>query len=77
MSETPERVLLRETVRRFVKTEVLPHLDAWEREGELPRSYLRDAEIERHYRDVRILAIGGGADEILTALAARRLGYTA
>ncbi|WP_042383526.1 acyl-CoA dehydrogenase family protein [Streptacidiphilus melanogenes] len=39
--------------------------------------YMRESEIERHYRDVRILAIGGGADEILTGLAARRLGYKA
>jgi acyl-CoA dehydrogenase len=38
--------------------------------------YLRDSEVERHYRDVRILGIGGGANEILAGLAARRLGYT-
>ncbi|MEY9940150.1 acyl-CoA dehydrogenase family protein [Streptacidiphilus sp. MAP5-3] len=38
--------------------------------------YMRESEIERHYRDVRILAIGGGADEILTGLAAKRLGYS-
>ncbi|MCU0265799.1 MAG: acyl-CoA dehydrogenase family protein [Actinomycetia bacterium] len=38
------------------------------------QGYLRDAEVERHYRDVRILAIGGGATEIMTELAARRLG---
>jgi len=39
--------------------------------------YLRESEVERHYRDVRILGIGGGTNEILTALAAKRLGYTA
>jgi acyl-CoA dehydrogenase len=38
--------------------------------------YLSESEVERHYRDVRILGIGGGTDEILTGLAARRLGYT-
>ena len=38
------------------------------------QGYMRDAEVERHYRDVRILAIGGGATEIMTELAARRLG---
>ncbi|NMH99038.1 acyl-CoA dehydrogenase family protein [Pseudonocardia acidicola] len=37
--------------------------------------YMRDSEIERHYRDARILGIGGGADEVLTELAARRLGF--
>jgi acyl-CoA dehydrogenase len=39
--------------------------------------YLRSSEVERQYRDVRVLGIGGGATEILTGLAARRLGYTA
>ncbi|WAL69513.1 acyl-CoA dehydrogenase family protein [Amycolatopsis cynarae] len=39
--------------------------------------YLRESEVERHYRDVRILGIGGGTNEILTGLAAKRLGYTA
>ncbi|MGA6090126.1 acyl-CoA dehydrogenase [Amycolatopsis sulphurea] len=39
--------------------------------------YLRESEVERHYRDVRILGIGGGTTEILTGLAAKRLGYTA
>jgi acyl-CoA dehydrogenase len=35
---------------------------------------LGDSEVERHYRDVRILSIGGGATEVMTELAARRLG---
>jgi acyl-CoA dehydrogenase len=39
--------------------------------------YLREAEVERQYRDQKILAIGGGTTEILTALAAKRLGFTA
>lgn len=37
--------------------------------------YMRGTEVERHYRDVRILAIGGGATEIMTELAGRRLGF--
>jgi acyl-CoA dehydrogenase len=37
--------------------------------------YMREAEVERHYRDVRILGIGGGTNEILTGLAAKVLGY--
>jgi acyl-CoA dehydrogenase len=39
--------------------------------------YMRDAEVERQYRDQKILAIGGGTTEILTGLAAKRLGFTA
>ncbi|MEV4316995.1 acyl-CoA dehydrogenase family protein [Actinocrispum sp. NPDC049592] len=38
--------------------------------------YMRESEIERQYRDMRILGIGGGTTEILTGLAAKRLGYT-
>ncbi|UAK33640.1 acyl-CoA dehydrogenase family protein [Nocardia asteroides] len=37
--------------------------------------YMRESEIERQYRDMRILGIGGGTTEILTGLAAKRMGY--
>ncbi|MGH3307489.1 MAG: acyl-CoA dehydrogenase family protein [Nocardioides sp.] len=37
--------------------------------------YLHGTEVERHYRDARILPIGGGATEVLTDLAARLMGY--
>ena len=39
--------------------------------------YMHGTEVERHYRDARILPIGGGATEVLTDLAARLMGYTA
>jgi acyl-CoA dehydrogenase len=37
--------------------------------------YMAESEIERQYRDMRILGIGGGTTEILTGLAAKTLGY--
>ena len=37
--------------------------------------YMRESEVERHYRDARILGIGGGANEVLNDLAAKLLGY--
>ncbi|MBJ7529559.1 MAG: acyl-CoA dehydrogenase family protein [Nocardioides sp.] len=37
--------------------------------------YMHGSEVERHYRDARILPIGGGATEVLTDLAAKLLGY--
>ncbi|MBS4729146.1 acyl-CoA dehydrogenase family protein [Mycobacterium sp. SM1] len=37
--------------------------------------YMSECEVERQYRDMRILGIGGGATEILTALAAKALGF--
>ncbi len=36
--------------------------------------YMHGTEVERHYRDVRILGIGGGANEVLDDLAAKLLG---
>lgn len=36
--------------------------------------FLRDAEVERHYRDARVLGIGGGSTEILTGLIAKTMG---
>jgi acyl-CoA dehydrogenase len=38
--------------------------------------YMRESEVERHYRDARLLGIGGGANEVLNDLAAKILGYT-
>ncbi|WP_405136670.1 acyl-CoA dehydrogenase family protein [Nocardia sp. NBC_01388] len=39
--------------------------------------YMRESEVERHYRDARITGIGGGASEVLSDLAAKIFGYTA
>ena len=38
--------------------------------------YMHGTEVERHYRDARLLPIGGGATEVLTDLAAKLLGYS-
>lgn len=37
--------------------------------------YVRESEVERHYRDARILGIGGGTNEVLNDLAAKLLGF--
>ncbi|WP_135457942.1 acyl-CoA dehydrogenase family protein [Mycobacterium sp. DL99] len=37
--------------------------------------YMAESEVERQYRDMRILGIGGGTTEILTSLAAKTLGF--
>ncbi|MCT2280866.1 acyl-CoA dehydrogenase family protein [Micromonospora chalcea] len=36
--------------------------------------YMRDAEVERHYRDARLLGIGGGATEIMNEIIAKGMG---
>jgi acyl-CoA dehydrogenase len=37
--------------------------------------YMRGSKVERIYREVRVNAIGGGAEEIMNDLAARQLGW--
>jgi acyl-CoA dehydrogenase len=37
--------------------------------------YLRETEVERHFRDQRILGIGGGATEVMNDLIAKGLGW--
>ncbi|MCF6390457.1 acyl-CoA dehydrogenase family protein [Mycobacterium sp. MBM] len=37
--------------------------------------YMAESEVERQYRDMRILGIGGGTTEILTSLAAKTMGF--
>lgn len=37
--------------------------------------YMRESEVERHYRDARILGIGGGATEVMNDLVAKILGF--
>jgi acyl-CoA dehydrogenase len=36
--------------------------------------YMRESEVERHYRDARILGIGGGTNEIMNEVIAKRIG---
>jgi acyl-CoA dehydrogenase len=65
---TPERIALRETTRRFVEKEVLPHLDEWERAGELPR------DLHRKAGELGLLGVafpesaGGGGGDVIDAM---------
>jgi acyl-CoA dehydrogenase len=66
--DTPERRYLRELVRDFVTREVRPHLDDWERAGEVPR------ELHRTAAKLGILGIGfpeevGGSGNLLDVVA--------
>lgn len=49
--QTPERVALRRVVRDFTEREVLPYLDGWEAEGELPR------ELHKRAADAGLLGV--------------------
>ncbi|MCD2192773.1 acyl-CoA dehydrogenase family protein [Actinomycetospora endophytica] len=71
--ETPERRELRALVRRFTEREIVPHLDAWEDAGELPRS------LHRRSGELGLLALGfpedagGDGGHLDTALVAEEL----
>jgi acyl-CoA dehydrogenase len=64
---TPERVALRAAVRDFTTREIVPNLEQWERDGELPRSLHRAAA------DAGLLGVafpeeaGGGGGDIIDA----------
>lgn len=36
--------------------------------------FMRDSEVERHYRDIRVMGIGGGTNEIMNEIIAKQLG---
>ena len=65
---TPEREQLRKTVRAFTEREILPHVDEWERAGELPR------DLHRKAADAGLLgagfpeSVGGGGGDGADAL---------
>ena len=70
-----EHRLLREQVRRFVAEEVVPHADAWERDGMTPRAVLRRMG-ELGFLGIRYPeAFGGsGMDTLATMVLAEELG---
>jgi acyl-CoA dehydrogenase len=64
---TPERVALRAAVRDFTTREIVPHLNQWERDGEVPRS-LHKAAADAGLLGVAFPeAAGGGGGDIIDA----------
>lgn len=39
------------------------------------QGYMWDSSVAQFYRDLRLHSIGGGADEVMLGIIARRLGY--
>ena len=73
---TPERLALRETVRRFVQRDVLPYLEVWEAEGELPRTLSeRAAELGLLGLSYPVSVGGGGGDAIDALVLAEEMHY--
>src|ERR1700720_2613930 len=73
---TPERDQLRKTVRAFAEREVLPHVDEWERIGELPR------DLHRRAGDAGLLGAGlpesvsgGGGDGVDSVIICEEMHY--
>jgi acyl-CoA dehydrogenase len=60
---TAEHEMLRKTVRSFVEREVVPHVDAWEEAGQIPRTFWRRlGELGFLGLDFPVEYGGGGAD---------------
>src|ERR1700735_3903999 len=60
---TPERDQLRKTTRSFAEREILPHVDEWERIGELPRELHRRAGQAGLLGANFLEAVGGGGGD--------------
>ena len=75
--DTPERDALRQTVRRFVEQNVLPHQDDWERAGELPRDLHRRAAALGLLGAAFPESAGGGGGDVLDVVTiCEELHYT-
>ncbi len=60
---TAEHEMLRKAVRTFVEREVVPHVDAWEEAGQIPRTFWRRlGELGFLGLDFPVEHGGGGAD---------------
>ena len=70
-----EHVALRDQLRRFVRSEIVPHAEAWEIDGMVPRPVLRRMG-ELGFLGVRYPAEFGGSemDTVATAVLAEELG---
>ncbi len=66
--ETPERQALRDTVRRFVRSDVLPYQDEWEAAGRLPRSLSERAGALGLLGLAYPQAVGGGGGDAVDAV---------
>ncbi|PWA12862.1 acyl-CoA dehydrogenase [Pueribacillus theae] len=65
---TEEHEMFRKTVRRFIEKEVSPHVEKWERDGEVPRSlYKRFGELG--YLGIRYPKKYGGSEMDLISAA--------
>ena len=72
---TPEHEMLRQTIRKFVETRVLPHGDAWEEAGYVPRDVLREMG-QLGLFGIRYSSAYGGSelDTLATVVLAEELG---
>ena len=72
---SPEHEMLRHTIRRFVDQKVLPHADAWEEAGFVPRAILREMG-QLGLFGIRYASQYGGSalDTLATVVLAEELG---
>jgi acyl-CoA dehydrogenase len=65
-----EHEMFRESLRDFLKNEIMPHINEWEKAGEVPREmYQRFGEMG--YLGLALPEVYGGMDADLLRLSAR------
>jgi acyl-CoA dehydrogenase len=84
-----EHIIFRNTFRKFLEKEIVPHVDQWEEEGIVPRwawkvadrslqlfggyGYCEEYPIVRAWRDIRITRILAGSNEIMKQIIAKAI----
>ena len=72
-----EQVLFRCSMAEFVGREVLPVAAQMDEEGQFPFAscgFAMEYDVQRYFRDARLLLLGGGTSEILRTIISREMG---
>src|SRR5262245_58451902 len=72
---SPEHLMLRDSIRRFVNEEIKPHADAWEKAGFVPRELLKSMGAQGYFGIRYPEEYGGAAMNTMgTVILAEELG---
>ena len=72
-----EQELFRSSVAEFVDKEVIPVAARIDEEGQFPFAsygFAMEYDVQRHFRDARLLLLGGGTSEISRTIISDQMG---
>ena len=72
-----EQKLFRRSVAEFVDKAVVPVVAKMDKEGQFPFAsygFAMEYDVQRHFRDARLLLLGGGTSEISRTIISDQMG---